>query len=229
MSVLHLVESRVGIRCEANWGAMMRRFVVGVGMVALAMLLAFGEEKKTDLKTANLNFIQKADTVAVVIFPGASAPLDNPNANTNAQNDVEQALTKWGRFRLTMDTQNADIVIAIRKGNSRPLTPTVGGGPVNDRPVILQPSDNGIRIGGQRGTPPPTTRDQTTFPQPDRPQMGTAIASDDEFEVYLGKQEYPLDSAPLWKYTGKDGLKAPKVKAVEAFRKAMEDAAKKKP
>ncbi len=202
---------------------MTRRSTVTVALLALASVVAIAEEKKSDSKTANLNLIQKAETVAVVIDPDASATIDNPSANRDAQNDVEQALTKWGRLRLTMDARNADIVIAVRKGNSRAMTPTVSGGTVNDRPVILQPSDSEIRIGGQHGTPPPTKRDQTTYPQPDRPEMGTAVgASDDVFEVYLGKQEYPLDSAPLWKYSGKDALKAPKVKAVDAFRKALE-------
>jgi hypothetical protein len=43
------------------------------------------------------------------------------------------------------------------------------------------------------------------------------------FKVFQGKVEYPVDGAPVWKYTEKDGLKAPEVKEVAEFRKALEE------
>jgi hypothetical protein len=45
--------------------------------------------------------------------------------------------------------------------------------------------------------------------------------SQDSFEVYLGKTQYPLDSPPIWRYIAKDCLRAPTVSAVEQFRKAV--------
>lgn len=39
----------------------------------------------------------------------------------------------------------------------------------------------------------------------------------------MGGVDYPLDTPPLWRYTGKDALKAPRVDAVEQFRKAVNE------
>src|SRR2546430_4445744 len=46
-------------------------------------------------------------------------PLTNPSANSASREDVERAITKWGRFRLVMDSQTADLIIAVRKGTGR--------------------------------------------------------------------------------------------------------------
>lgn len=105
------------------------------------------------------------------------------------------------------------------------MSPVITGGPGNDRPVIIQPSDGGIRIGGQSGTPPPVT----SLPQPQQPgpRLGTEVGPDEDlFEVYRGNVEYPLDSPPVWRYLGKNALLPPTVPAVEQFRKVIEQAEK---
>ena len=33
--------------------------------------------------------------------------------------------------------------------------------------------------------------------------------------------QYPLGNAPVWRYIAKNGLKSPRVEAVEEFRKAV--------
>jgi hypothetical protein len=38
--------------------------------------------------------------------------------------------------------------------------------------------------------------------------------------------KYPLENAPLWQLTAKDGLKPPGVTAVDEFRKAVEESEK---
>lgn len=38
--------------------------------------------------------------------------------------------------------------------------------------------------------------------------------------------QYPLDNAPVWRYIAKNGLKSPRVEAVEEFRKAVEESEK---
>jgi hypothetical protein len=38
--------------------------------------------------------------------------------------------------------------------------------------------------------------------------------------------EYPLDASPVWRYIAKDSLNAPQDKAVEEFRKAVEESQK---
>jgi hypothetical protein len=51
------------------------------------------------------DFVLNAHTVLVVIQPEAGEPLTNPMANRAAQENVEQALTKWGRLSLVMSAQ----------------------------------------------------------------------------------------------------------------------------
>jgi hypothetical protein len=60
-------------------------------------------------------------------------------------------------------------------------------------------------------------------------QLSACRGSEDLFEVYRGRIEYPLDNPPIWRYLQKDGLKSPTVEAVAKFRKAVEEAEKKKP
>ena len=50
--------------------------------------------------------------------------------------------------------------------------------------------------------------------------------SEDTFEVYLGRIEYPLEAAPLWRYMAKDALTGPQVRAVEQFRSAIDESEK---
>src|SRR6476646_9259843 len=71
------------------------------------------DKSKTNLPADILN----ARTVLVVINPEAGESLTDPNANRRAQEDVEKALTKWGRFDLVMEARTADLVIAVRKGS----------------------------------------------------------------------------------------------------------------
>jgi hypothetical protein len=203
------------------------RLRVSATLIAVLLCsLAFAEDKNASKGTLAA-FVTNADTVAVVIFPDASSPVSNPNANRDAQTDVEQALTRWGRLHLSVDPQSADLVIAIRKGIPKVGPPTIQGGPVNENPVILQPQDGGIRIGGQHGRPPDLSSDPR-ISAPDKPQLGNSVgSSNDIFEVYRGNQKYPLDAVPVWRFYGKDGLKSPNVPAVAAFRKAMEEALKK--
>jgi hypothetical protein len=53
--------------------------------------------------------------------------------------------------------------------------------------------------------------------------LGTEVGfPNDLFEVYQGKQQYPLDSIPVWRYSGKDALKPSDVTAVKEFRKVVE-------
>ena len=55
-----------------------------------------------------------------------------------------------------LDSSTADLVITVRMGLEKVVQPTIGGLPTNNRPVIVQPTDSGIRLGGQKGQPPGT-------------------------------------------------------------------------
>jgi hypothetical protein len=44
--------------------------------------------------------------------------------------------------------------------------------------------------------------------------------------VFIGKRDHPLDTAAVWRYTAKDGLRSHDVPAVDEFKKAITQAEK---
>src|SRR5215831_5583633 len=136
--------------------------------------------------------VLRAETVLVVIHPEAGEPLTNPRANRTAQEEVEKAIMKWGRFRLVMESETTDLVIAVRKGHAN--GPTIRNSPTDDRPVVAQQTDDQIRVGVQRGRPPDLTDPGFGGSDPRRPHITNEIgSSEDTFEVYLGGVAHPLD------------------------------------
>jgi hypothetical protein len=194
--------------------------------VVLLLLLASQVQAKNKNKQALPDYVLRAERVLVIIPPDAAEPLNSPMANRNAQDEVERAIEKWGRFHLALNEQDADLIIAVRKGNK--AGHVISHSPADDRPVIFQPGDTGARVGGQPGGRPnsmPGGMDQSS--QDRGPQMGSQIgSSDDSFEVYRGGVAQPLENSPVWRYTAKDSLNAPQVMAVEQFRKAIEESEK---
>jgi hypothetical protein len=184
--------------------------------------LAVAKNKK---KQVLPDYVLKAQTVVVVIHPDAGEPLKNPTANRTAQDDVEKALMKWGRFKLVMDARTADLVVAVRKGHAG--GPTISDSPTDNPPVIYQPSGGDTRAGGQHGRPPDLSNPGLGGAADRGPRIGNEIgSSDDTFEVYRGGVEYPLDAAPVWRYMAKGALNEPQVAAVEQFRKAIDESEK---
>ena len=193
-------------------------------LVLIALLLSCVSFAKKKNKQELPDLVLNAQTVLVVIHPDAGEPVTNPTANRTAQENVENALTKWGRFHLVMSPQTADLVIAVRKGHAG--GPTISNSPADDRPVILQPNDRDVRIGAQQGRPPGLS-DPGLGPQDRGPHISNEIgSSEDSFEVYRGGVEYPLDASPVWRYMGKNVLDAPTVAAVSQFRKAIDESEK---
>ena len=184
--------------------------------------LAVAKNKK---KQVLPDYVLKAQTVVVVIHPDAGEPLKNPTANRTAQDDVEKALMKWGRFKLVMDARTADLVVAVRKGHAG--GPTISDSPTDNPPVIYQPSGGDTRAGGQHGRPPDLSNPGLGGAADRGPRIGNEIgSSDDTFEVYRGGVDYPLDAAPVWRYMAKGALNEPPVAAVEQFRKAIDESEK---
>lgn len=198
---------------------------ISVILLSLLFLLVTQSDAKNKKKQLLPDYVLRAETVLVVVHPDAAEPLTSPMANRTAQDEVEQAIMKWGRFRMAMDARTADLVVAVRKGNKS--GPTINHSPADDRAVIFQPSDGGVRAGEQRGHPPDLTQPMPGGLGDRGPRIGSQIgSSEDSFEVYRGGVEYPLDSPPLWRYIAKDSLSAPQVSAVEQFRKAIEESEK---
>src|SRR5579859_6156058 len=205
---------------------MVTRLSALVVLGALVVPFAIAKDKKPVLP----EYVLRAQTVLVVVDPDAGEPLDRPNANAMARENVEKAFMEWGRFRLVMDGAESDLIISVRTGNDRMVRPTIKGGPIDQRGGVGESTDSSIRIGGQHGQPPPLT-DPSTDPQPNQgPHVSSEVGfSEDSFAVYRGGVTAPLDSAPVWRYLAKNCLQAPKVAAVEEFRKAIAQAEKPQP
>jgi hypothetical protein len=184
-------------------------------------LSAAGKDKKKILLP---NDILEARTVLVVVDPDTGVDVADPLANRTAQEDVEKALMKWGRFTLAMDASNADLVISVRKGSGRVVEPTVAGVPINNRSVIFEPTDSGGRVGGHTGNAPAgdPTNSQRRRPTP----QVEGGQPDDMFVVFRGQRDDPLGYAPVWRYSAKGALRSPSVPAVDAFRKLIAEAEK---
>jgi len=195
------------------------RVLVSLGLLLTCLTIA--QSKK---KPALPQSVLKAHTVIVLIDPDAGIPVNAPLANTTAREDVEKAITKWGRLSLAQTVGTADLVITVRKGSGKFVQSTIGGVPTNDRPVVVEPSDSGVHIGAQQGHPPDINQPQSgrTAPVP----QTEAAPSEDMFVVYEGGSADTFDHVPAWRYQTKNALHSPDVPAVDAFRKAIEEAEK---
>jgi len=190
--------------------------VLLTSLVAIPLLAKDKNKKKQELP----DYVLKAQTVRVEIFPGAGEPLDQPMANSMARENVEKALSEWGRYRVVMDGAEADLVFQIRTGNDRMVRPTIQGGPIDQRGGVGQGTDSTVRIGGQTGRPPGS---YPSDPMDQSPHISNEIGpSGDMLAVYMRNS----DSSPVWRYIAKDALRAPAMKAVEEFRKAVAEAEK---
>jgi hypothetical protein len=193
------------------------------GFILIASVpVASAKDKKKLVLPAD---ILEARTVLVLVDPDAGLVPEAPNANPNARDDVEKALMKWGRFSLVQNGTEADLIITVRKGNGKIAQTTIGGVPVNDRPVILQPTDSGGRIGAQHGgisDDPSNNARRPLGPHP-REEIGP---TQDMFVVYRGDRDNPLDFASVWRSSAEDALRSPDVPAVAEFRKVIAEAEK---
>jgi hypothetical protein len=194
-------------------------------ILALALLLSLPAAAKDKHKALLPTDVLRAETVFVTIHPDAGEPFTDLNANSKAREAVEKALEKWGRFRLVQESITADLIFTVRTGSGQMVRPSVKGSPTDDRPVIVQPADNGnIRIGAQHGRTPDLN--QPMPGQDTGPRISTEVgSSSDTLEVYRGREEQPaLDTSPVWRYSAKDALRAPTVSAIQQFQKAITEA-----
>lgn len=173
-------------------------------------------------------YVRIAHTVAVLVDPDAGVSLDDPRANQIAQKDVETALANWGRYQTVIGSEDADLLIVVRKGSKHLVDQTVSDSRQNGRAGVITPSQDGIGIGAQHGSQPPLSSG-TPNRQPGNGDAHptTQIGStNDSFAVFDGKNEHPLEGPPAWRFLAKDGLKPHTVPAVDEFRKAVAEADK---
>jgi len=197
---------------------------VRVPIAFLVLLLLVPQASAKNKKKQVLpEYVLRAQTVAVVIRPEAGEPLTSPNANRTAQTNVENAITKWGRFKVIMNAQAADLIIAVRTGHAS--GPTIRNSPADRRP---NDEIGNIPDANQQGPSPDVTHPAPGAIAADRRPRITSNEtgpSEDSFEVYRGRVDYPLDAPAVWRYVAKDALdEFPEVVAVEQFRNAINEA-----
>ncbi len=197
-------------------------YMLTIGVVIAAATLSSANEKKKPVLPAT---ILNARTVTVMIDPDAGVSTGAPLADKTALEDVEKAFANWGRFKPVMRGMAPDLVVVIRKGSGKIVQPTINGGTSpNDRPVIIQPNDTGIRIGGQKGRQPGDTQSD---PQTSGTGPGVGMgASEDSFFVFDATVSDPTNNAPIWRYVAKNALHSHDVPAVGEFRKIVEESEK---
>ncbi len=204
------------------------RKLLSISAIILFCTLASAKDKKKALLAAD---VLNAKTVLVIVDPTAGVDASDPDANRVARVDVEQALNKWGRFRLVQDAFTADLVIMVRRGNGKTVQPTIGGTPVNETPPVsvgsTPTSTHASGRWGSSGIPgdPSSAGSQSDTP---RPQVEVG-SSQDMFVVYRGNMDphsSPLDAPAVWRYSAKNALESPSVPAVEAFRKLVVESEK---
>jgi hypothetical protein len=190
--------------------------------LSMCCVVADGKDKKKVLLPAD---VLQAKTALIVIDPVAGVSPDAPNANRIAQEDVEKAMMKWGRFELVPNVSSADLIITVRKGNGKIAQNTIGGLPTNSRPVVFEPTDSGGRT--SVGTIPPFGGNSQVGAQRPEPAPQVEVGSaEDMFVVYRGKRDDALDAPAVWRYSAKNALNSPQVPAVDAFRKLIAEAEK---
>ena len=202
------------------------RKLLALAAIILFCAIAPAKDKKKAVLPAD---VLHAETVLVIVDPAAGVDAADPNANRAARQAVEEALNRWGRFRLVQEGFTADLVIMVRKGNGKVAQGTIGGSPINGIPPVsvgsaTSPTQTTTRSGGRWGDPGLNDpSDAGTQPATPRPQI-EAGSSQDIFVVYRGNidpNSSPLDAPAVWRYSGKDALASPSVPAVEAFHKLV--------
>ncbi len=181
----------------------------------LSLLVTCGFAKD---KTKNLlpSYVLHAKTVAVVIDPNAGISIDDPRANEMAQKDVEAAFLKWGRFEPVSDPKTADLIVMVRKGNSRLMDDAM---PDPRQDSGINAANRGGPSGPSRGSQPDLSGDPGLGSSRQSAQTNIGNA-EDVFSVFKGG-ENTLYATPVWTYAGRDGLNPQTVFAVTAFKKAV--------
>src|SRR5207247_10131714 len=190
----------------------------GSSIVIMLVMLAISASPK-EKKEIIPALILRAQYVAVIVDPEAGISVANPGEDGIARSDVEAALEKWGRFKLTVNPENADLGVVVRKGG-KAIKPTIGG-IGNGPPVVWNPGSTGdVTIGVGRTTPPYSNRADPRANQ--RPTARTEVGfPDDVFSVYPARVDV-RDAGLLCRYTAHYGLQRPTVPSVRGFRVAIQ-------
>jgi len=194
---------------------MYKRLILIAACSVAIVSSAFAKDKnKSNLPDSVL----QAQTVRVVVSSEAGLSINQPTANANARDRVENALEAWGRFKIVYEGES-DLVVAVRASNGQVVSPTIENGSTDTHISGVQYGK--VTVGASQGHGPAMS-EPTVNPKSTGPHVGKQIdGGRDLFAVYQGGPMYKLSAPPLWKYEGKNALKAPDMVAVREFRKAV--------
>ncbi len=183
--------------------------------IFLLSLLATSGFAKDKTKNLLPSYVLQAKTVAIVIDPSAGMTIDDSRANEMAQQDVMAAFLTWGRFEPVSDPKAADLIVALRKGNSRLMDDTMPDPRQNNG---IDPNNRAGSMGPSRG-PQPNMSGQPGLGSSQRSPVAGIGQGEDTFAVFKGGEK-SLFATPVWKYASDDGL-SQTVPAVAAFKRAV--------
>jgi len=175
-----------------------------VSVLALVAIPAFCKDKK---KQRLPDVVLNASTIAVFTTPGAGESITGDQQKARAA--VEHALREWGRFRvetLGVEAPQLDLIIEVHKGGG--ARPTIAGIPDRGSTIDRTSAGVDVAIGGRGGNR-------------ERPQVQTESASpEDDFCVYLPSEG---SKTLVFRYSANHALDAPTVRAVEEFKRAIQE------
>jgi hypothetical protein len=186
-------------------------------LFVLSLLVTFGFAKDKTKNTLPA-YVLQAHSVAVIIDPKAGISIDDPRANEAAQKDVEAAFLKWGRFEPVTESKTADLIVVVRKGNSRLMDETLPDPRQNNG---INPGNRGGSGGPPRGSQPDMASEPGLGPSQQGPRSSTEMGeAEDSLAVFKGG-ENPLYATPVWTYSARDSLSSQGTPAVAAFKRAV--------
>lgn len=157
-------------------------------------LAAAGSKDKKKVKTPAPALVAKAQYVYLTTYDGPETSFGVSPADRQALQTVQDAIRKWGRYKVTLRQQDAELILLVRSG--RTLNARAGGG---------------VRAGSE--TP-------TTASGPNARVEASTSGVDDELAVYQGPSG--LNSAPLWRGLMTNGLQGPTPALVRKLRNDVE-------
>ena len=166
--------------------------------ILLLAALTVSAKNKTEMPAV----ITNATYVMVTTYDGGPLNPELTPEDRGAVADTQQAIEKWGRYKLVYNLKEADLILVVRTGRTGQM-----GGTVRRSTSVgpgAQPGGSALGIGAEAGDP------------------------EDSLSVYSVTQD--LKSAPpLWRSRAVDGLKGPQSPLMEEFQSKVEVSAKKNP
>jgi len=163
-------------------------------------LLLFCSPVLTANEKGALSAVVQNATYVLVTTPWGNLfdPRVNPD-DRKAAADVQDAIEKWGRYKLVYNLKEAELILVVRTGRAVEVHGGVG-----------------VQVGS------------TTGPRGSAKSVGAETGDpQDTLEVYMASQG--ISGVPLWRSRAASGLKPPEMLLVQEFRSKVEASGKKKP